>query len=171
MNAQMNALLLIPLIILAGGALSFALARIAIRLQREPGLAALASVLIIWHLIALSMGRAPLASAVMLLIGISALLILIQWLQNEAALGARAYWGLRILAGLALAIAATYPILSPNQIMFFASGLMAAAFGTGCALYWARSPVSLGKSGLPALGLIAFWLIVRATASFIAGME
>ncbi len=171
MNAQMNALLLIPLIILAGGALSFALARIAIRLQREPGLAALASVLIIWHLIALSMGRAPLASAVMLLVGISALLILVQWLQNEAVLGAWAHWGLRILVGLALAIAVTYPVLSLDQTLYFAGGLMAGAAGTGFAMHWARSPVSLGKSGLPALGLMALWLIVRAVASFIAGME
>lgn len=167
----MNSLLLLSIIILAGGPLSFALARIAIRLQQEPSLAALASVLIFWQLIALSAGRAPLASAVMLLIGISALLILIQWLQSAAALGARAHWALLILAGLALAIAAAYPLLSLDQVLAFASGLMAAAAGTWCALHWARSPVSLGKSGLPALGLMALWLIVRGVASFIAGME
>jgi hypothetical protein len=167
----MNSLLLIFIIILAGGPLSFALARIAIRLQQEPSLAALASVLIFWQLIALSAGRAPLASAVMLLIGISALLILIQWLQGEAALGARTKWAMLILAGLGLAIAAAYPVLSLDQILVFSSGLGVAAAGTWCALRWARSPVSLGKSGLPALGLIALWLIVRATASFIAAME
>lgn len=167
----MNSLVVAPLIILAGGAISFALARIAIRLQQEPGLAALASVLIFWHLIALSVGRAPLASAVMMLIAISALLILIQWLQNELALGAWAHWGLRALAGLALAMVVSFPLLSLDQTVFFASGLIAAAAGTGCALHWARSPVAVGKSGLPALALILLWLIVRATASFIAAME
>ena len=167
----MNSLVLICLILLVGGPLSFALARIAIRLQQESSLAALASVLIFWQLIALSVGRAPLASAVMLLIGVSALLILIQWLQSGAALGARAHWALLILAGLAWAIAATYPVLPLDQILVFSSGLGVAAAGTWCALHWARNPVSLGKSGLPALGLIALWLIVRATASFIAAME
>jgi len=167
----MNSLLLISIIILAGGPLSFALARIAMRLKQEPSLAALASVLIFWQLIALSAGRAPLASAVMLLIGVSALLILIQWLQGEAVLGRLARQGLLVLAGLALAIAATYPLLSLDQVLVFASSFMVAAAGTWCALRWARNPVSLGKSGLPALGLIALWLIVRATASFIAAME
>ncbi len=167
----MNSLLLILLIILVGGPLSFALARIAIRLQQEPSLAALASVLIFWQLIALSAGRAPLASAVMLLIGVSALLVLIQWLQREAALGWLAHWGLRILAGLAWAIAATYPVLPLDQALSFSSGLIAAAAGTWCSIHWARSPVTLGKSALSALGLIGLWLIVRVAASFIAAIE
>ncbi len=166
----MNSLALIGLIVLVGGPLSFSLARIAIRLQQEPVLAALASVLIFWQLIALSVGRAPLAGAVMLLIGMSALLILIHWLQNEAALDAGLHRGLLVLAGGAWSIAAAFPVLSLHQILVFCSAIGVAAAATACALYWARSPVSLGKSGLPALGLIVLWLIVRAIASFIAAM-
>lgn len=167
----MNSLLLIFIIILVGGPLSFSLVRIAIRLQQEPSLAALASVLIFWQLIALSAGRAPLASAVMLLMGMSALLILIQWLQNEAALGEGARRVLLALAGIVWAIAAVFPVLPLDQILVFSTALGVGAAATGCALRWARGPVSLGKSGLPALALIALWLIVRGVASFIAGME
>ncbi len=167
----MSTLLLILLILLVGGPLSFALARIAIRLQQEPGLAALTSVLIFWQLIALTAGRAALASSMMLLIGVSALLILTHWLLSVSVLGAWVRWGLFVLAGLAWAMAATYPILQPVQALAFSASFIAAAAGTGCAIYWARTPVSLGKLGLPALGLLGLWLIVRAAASFVAAVQ
>ncbi|MEQ1890392.1 MAG: hypothetical protein ABL951_14625 [Alphaproteobacteria bacterium] len=167
----MNDLILGAFIVLAAAPLSFALARIAIRLQQEPGLAALASVLISWQLIALSAGRAPLASSVLLVIAVSGLLLLIQWLQRDAAPGLRVLWALRGLAGFGWALAASFPVLSPGQVLAFSGSLGVAAAGTWCAIRWARSPVSLGKSGLAALGLAGLWLIVRGGASFIAAMD
>ncbi len=167
----MNDLILVSSIVLAGAPLSFALARIAIRLQQEPGLAALASVLILWQLIALSAGRAPLAVAVLLLIAVSGLLLLSQWLQRVATPGLRTQWALRGLAGIGWALAVTFPVLSPGQTLAFSGGLGVAAAGTLCAVRLARSPVFFGKSGLAALGLAGLWLFARAAASFIAAMD
>ncbi len=167
----MNSLLLMAVIILVGGPLAFALSRIAIRLRQAPSLAALASVLICWQMIALTAGRAALASSVMLLIGASAIIILVQWLRHEGALGGLARAGLLILTGIAWAIAVTYPVLRLEQALVFSGSFLTAAAGTWFALRWARNPVSLGKSGLPALGLLGLWLIVRVAASFIAAAE
>ncbi len=166
----MNDLLLITLIIVTGGPLSFALARIAIRLHQAPGLAALTSVLIFWQMTALWDGGAELASAVMLLISVSALLILIQWLRSAAALAGLAHWALLILAGSGFALAATWPLLNPAQALIFCVGYVVPAGAARCAIRWARSPVQWGQSGLPAYGLMGLWLAVRIAASLIAAL-
>lgn len=164
----MNVLLPYLLILLLGGPLSFALARIALRLQQDPSLAALASVLIFWHLIALREGEAPLASAVLLLSGVSALISFAQWLQGEGVSGRLAQWGLPALAFGLLAIAAVQPALSLEQGLLFCL-----SFGVACATAWyaafrARHAAFLDKTGLSALGL---WLILRVAVAMIAALE
>lgn len=164
----MNSLALIPFILLAGGVLAFALARIAIRLQQAPGLAALTSVMICWQLIVLMAGRAPLASSVLLLISACALLIVARWLKFEAALGRGMHAMLLALAALLWAGAATFPLLTPGQILAFFCTLLACAGGAYIAQRRARTPVSQGAPGLAPLILIGLWLIVRSAVSAIA---
>jgi hypothetical protein len=167
----MNGLVPVFLILLLGGPLSFALARISIRLQQDPSLAALASALIFWHLIALREGEAPLASAVLLLIGVSALNIFTQWLQSEGVTGRLVLWGLSALAFALLALAAILPELSLEQALLFCLG-----YGVACAAAWyaafrARRLESIGIMGLPALGLMGLWLILRMAAAMIAALQ
>jgi hypothetical protein len=167
----MNGLLPVFLILLLGGPLSFALARISIRLHQDPSLAALASALIFWHLIALREGEAPIASAVLLLIGVSALNIFTQWLQSEGATGRLVLWGLSSLGLGLLALAIILPELNLEQAILFCFG-----YGVACAAAWyaafrARRLESIGKTGLPALGLMGLWLILHTAAAMIAALE
>ena len=161
----MKSFYLIPLIFFAGGTLSFALTRIALRLQQQPGRAAVAGVLTLWQMIALGIGRAPLASAVMLLILGSAILMLSQWLHREGVLTARARRGLYALGAAAWAMAASFPALTPDQTLAFACAFIAAITGAWLATHTARNPVALGKLWLLPPGL---WLLIRGVASCIA---
>lgn len=167
----MNALWPLALIIFLGGPLAFALARIAVRLQQDLALAALASLLIFWHLLALWQGEALLASAVMLLIGVSALLTMSRWLQKEGVVGGPIKWGLPAVALAGLAVAMGLPVLNHDQAVLFLVGFGVAGASAVCAAFWARHPVSIGKTGLPALGLMGAWLIARMAASVIAALE
>lgn len=162
---------LIPVVLILGGLLSFALARIAIRLQQAPSLAALASALIMWQLVALIEGQAALASAVLLLIGACGLLVLTQWLTRLAALGGKARWILPVLAGMAWVGAVTFPLLRLELALIFLSAFAAAAGGALVSLRLSRRPVSLGNMGLSAFGLIGLWLLARSAASVIAGLD
>ena len=167
----MNALWPLTLIIFLGGPLAFALARIAIRLQQDLPLAVLASLLIFWHMLALWQGEALLASAVMLLIGVSGLLIVSQWLQKEGVAGRLIKWGLPVLAFFGLALAMSLPVLNLDQALQFLVSYGVACAAAACANFWARHPVPIGKSGLPALGVMGAWLIVRMAVSMIAALD
>ena len=167
----MNMLLPAILILAIGGPLSFALARISIRLQQDPSLAALSSVLIFWHLIALRAGGAPLASAALLLIGVSALIILAQWLRGEGVTGTLAQGGLASLAIGGLALAAVITAISLEQAFLFFISFGVACLSGRYAAFRARGSVSMGKSGLPALVMLGVWLIVRGAAAMIAALQ
>jgi len=167
----MTGLLGIGILILISGVLSFALARIAIRLQQEPGLAALAGVMIFWQMLILWDGQAALASSVLLLDSACVLLIVVQWLRQEQVLGRRAGIGLRLLAGLAWGGALLFPSVAWDQALLFLVSFMAAMAGAAIAWRGARSRVSYGKSGLAALGLMGIWLIVHGVVTCIAVAE
>lgn len=162
---------LIPIVLILGGLMSFALARIAIRLQQAPSLAALASALIMWQLVALMEGQAALASSVLLLIGAGGLLVLTQWLTRLAALEGKARWILLVLVGMAWVGAITFPPLRLELALIFLSAFAASAGGALMSLRLSRRPVSLGNIGLSAFGLIGLWLLARSAASVIAGLD
>ena len=163
--------MLMLMLMLMGGALAFALARIAIRLQQEPGLAALAGVMIFWQMIILWDGRAALASSVLLLDIACVLLILVRWLHHERVLGRGGAIGLLLLAGLAWGGALLFASVTRGQALLFSVSFMAMTAGAAIAWRGARIRVSFGGSGLAALGLIGIWLIVHSAASYIAVAE
>ena len=167
----MNGLMPVILILVLGGPLSFAMARISLRLQQDPSLAALASVQILWHLIALREGEALLASGVLLLAGVSALIIFTQWLHSEGVAGRLALWILSVLALGLLAIATILPVLSLEQALLFCLSLGVACDTAWYAAFRAQRLASIGKTGLLALGLMGLWLILRAAAAVIAALE
>lgn len=164
----MNSFWILAFILLAGGGISFALARIAIRLQQPPGLAALAGVLICWQGIALAVGRAPLAIAILLLIVSTSLSALAQWLRRESQLNAGTALGGYILAGVIWAAAAMFPVLSPMQIAAFSAAWFASAAAPWIAMVKARTRVAAASAGLGPLAMLALWLLIRATSSMIA---
>lgn len=164
----MNSFWGMAFILLAGGALSFALARIAIRLHQPPGLAALAGVLICWQGITLDIGRAPLALAMLLLVVSASLYALVQWLREESQLKAGTALAGYVLAGLIWGAAAMFPVLSPRQIAAFSMAWVAAAGATWIATVKARIPITPTSAGLVPLAMLVFWLLVRGMSSLIA---
>jgi hypothetical protein len=164
----MNMFWTMGFILLAGGGISFALARIAIRLQQPPGLAALAGVLICWQGVALMAGRAPLASAILLLMVAAGLYALVQWLSEASQLKARTALAGYIFAGLFLGLPLVFPVLTLEQFTAFSVAWFAAAAATLIASLKARIPVILLSPGLVPLTMLMIWLLVRGAVSLIA---
>ena len=156
-------------IFLAGGALSFALTRIAIRLQQPPGLAALAGVLICWQGITLQIGHAPIAIAMLLLVVSTSLYALVQWLRETSQLKARTALAGYIFSGLFLGLPLGFPVLTLEQFTAFSVAWFAAAAATWIAKVKARIPITLLSPGLVPLTLLMIWLLVRSAVSWIAG--
>lgn len=155
------------LVIFLAAPLAFAIARIAIRLQQPPGLAALGGALICWQLIALAAGTAPLAIAMALLFAAASLLALTEWLQRITKMGRMIRGTLLALTGVLFGYAALLPALSTFQALAFAATLSGVAAGAAVAIYKARAPIAAGSAGQGPLALLAAWLLIRALASFI----
>lgn len=147
-------------------ALAFGLARIAIRLQQPPGIAALAGVMICWQMIALVAGRTPLASSMMLLIIGVSLITLIQWLRANQRLQGATGWGGYALAVFLPALAAMFPDLTATEALAFALTFGLTLFGVFMAVARARSPAPIGWLGIPSMLLLGLWLVVRLISAF-----
>lgn len=154
------------LFLLIAAPLSFAVTRIAIRLQQQPGLAALTSALICWQGIALAVGRAPLAGAMALLIAACVVLALVQWLNQTVSLKLWLCAALLALTGVLWGNATLFPLLRKDQALGFLAALLLVALGAGIAVSRARAPVPEGGAGLGPLVLLALWLAIRSAASF-----
>lgn len=164
MNLILLMLILTPLVLL----LAFALARIAIRLQQPPGLAALAAIMICWQAIAMAVGRTPLASSVTLLIAGAASIVLLQWLRAGRLLAGATGWAAYSAATLLAALAMTFPVLSPSEALAFSLTFGASLAGVWLAMARSRAPAPPGWLGVPSLVGLGLWLAVRMIASFSA---
>lgn len=164
----MNILFAISLTFSIGGALSFALARIALRLQQPPGLAALAGVLIGWQGITLYIGCAPLALAMLLLVVSASLYALVQWLSETSQLKARTAFAGYVFSGLPLGASICLPVLTLEQFTAFSVGWFAAVAATWIASARARMPITLLSPGLVPLTMLMIWLLARGAVSWIA---
>ncbi len=162
----MNGLMLMVLAAPLALALGFALARIALRLRQSPALAALAAVLIGWQMVALAAGRAPLASSVTLLITGSGLIALIQWLRANNHISGASSWAAYLLAGLLVALAASFPSLKAGEALAFTVTLGFSGIGVGIAIRRARSPLPIAGPGAAALPAPCLWLLARLVALF-----
>ena len=113
-------------------------------------------------------GRAPLASAILLLMVAAGLYALVQWLSEASQLKARTALAGYIFSGLFLGLPLVFPVLTLEQFTAFSVAWFAAAAATWIASLKARIPVILLSPGLVPLTMLMIWLLVRGAVSLIA---